>query len=301
MVDETSKKVKDGIFTPEVMSKKMLRNLDANSVWKGLVNHNWEGEIKEAGDTVIINQYGNITVKDYTIGTAMQYEHPEGDNLILEVDQQKYFAFYIDKISKVQAKPELIDGYFARSKVAINLEKDTYLSTLAFAGIYSKNLVNKTGLDKDNIYQYFTSLMGALRWANVIQNNGTGYDGKRPFAVVDPDVYGVMLAAPENTKSTVEGDKTTREGTVLKFAGFDVKVSTHSDQTATNKKVIVGTTEAVTLADQITDTQTVKDKDSFGVYCSGLYVYGAKVVQPKALAGGTVTLGTPEPSPTPGT
>lgn len=281
--------IKDGIFTPEVMSKKMLRNLDANSVWKGLVNHNWEGEIKEAGDTVIINQYGDIAVKDYVIGEPVVYEHPKGENLLLVVDQQKYFAFFIDKISRVQAKPELIDGHFARAKVAINLEKDTYLSTLAFAGL--EKAIDQAGLTKDNIYAYFTRLMGALRWNNALQNNGTGFDGKRPFAVVDPDVYGIMLAAPENTKATAEGDKTTREGTVLKFAGFDVKVSTNADPEASDKKVIVGTTEAITLADQITETQTVRDKDAIGgAYCSGLYVYGAKVVQPKALAGGTVTL-----------
>lgn len=281
--------IKEGIFTPEVMSKKMLRNLDANSVWKGLVNHNWEGEIKEAGDTVIINQYGDIAVKDYVIGTAIEYEHPEGENLILKVDQQKYFAFFIDKISRVQAKPELINGYFDRAKVAINLEKDTYLSTLAFAGIDAGNIENTTGLSKDTVYGYFTALMGKLRWANVIQSNGVGFDGKRPFAVVDPDVLGVILAAPENLKSTAEGDKTSREGTVVKFAGFDIKVSTNADKEA--KKVIVGTTEAITLADQITETQTVRDKDAIGgAYCSGLYVYGAKVVQPKALAGGTVTI-----------
>ncbi|MBR5012329.1 MAG: hypothetical protein IKY15_00145 [Clostridia bacterium] len=267
----------------------MLRNLDANSVWKGLVNHNWEGEIKEAGDTVIINQYGDIAVKDYVIGTAIEYEHPEGENLILKVDQQKYFAFFIDKISRVQAKPELINGYFDRAKVAINLEKDTYLSTLAFAGIDAGNIENTTGLNKDSVYGYFTALMGKLRWANVIQSNGVGFDGKRPFAVVDPDVLGVILAAPENLKSTAEGDKTSREGTVVKFAGFDIKVSTNADKEA--KKVIVGTTEAITLADQITETQTVRDKDAIGgAYCSGLYVYGAKVVQPKALAGGTVTI-----------
>ena len=281
--------IKEGIFTPEVMSKKMLRNLDANSVWKGLVNHNWEGEIKEAGDTVIINQYGDIAVKDYVIGTAIEYEHPEGENLILKVDQQKYFAFFIDKISRVQAKPELINGYFDRAKVAINLEKDTYLSTLAFAGIDAGNIENTTGLSKDTVYGYFTALMGKLRWANVIQSNGVGFDGKRPFAVVDPDVLGVILAAPENLKSTAEGDKTSREGTVVKFAGCDIKVSTNADKDS--KKVIVGTTEAITLADQITETQTVRDKDAIGgAYCSGLYVYGAKVVQPKALAGGTVTI-----------
>ena len=201
----------------------------------------------------------------------------------------KYFAFFIDKISRVQAKPELINGYFDRAKVAINLEKDTYLSTLAFAGIDAGNIQNTTGLTKDTVYGYFTALMGKLRWANVLQSNGVGFDGKRPFAVVDPDVLGVILAAPENLKSTAEGDKTSREGTVIRFAGFDIKVSTNANKE--EKKVIVGTTEAITLADQITETQTVRDKDAIGgAYCSGLYVYGAKVVQPKALAGGTVTI-----------
>lgn len=283
--------IKDGIFTPEVMSKKMARNLDANSVWKDLVNHNWEGEIKNAGDTVIINKYGDIAVKDYVIGTAIEYEHPEGENLILKVDQQKYFAFFIDKISKVQAKPELINGYFDRAKVAINLEKDTYVSTTGFAGIDPANIVNETALDKTNAYKYFTNLMGALRWSNAITNNGKSFDGNNPWAVVDPATLGVILAAPEVIKDTDLGDKTVRKGVVANIAGFDIKVSTHSDRTASEKKIIVGTNEAITLADQIIETQTVRDKDAIGgAYCSGLYVYGAKVVQPKALAGGTVTL-----------
>ena len=284
--------IKDGIFTPEVMSKKMLRNLDANSVWKDLVNHNWEGEIEDAGDTVLINQYANITVKDYVIGEPVVYEHPEGENLILKVDQQKYFGFFIDKISRVQAKPELVDGYFARAKVAINLAKDTYLSTLAFAGIDAGNVVDKDTVTKDTIYSYFTDLMGNLRWANALQDNGKGFDGKRPFAVVDPKLLGVILAAPEVQKDTDLGDKTIRDGVVARLAGIDIKVSTNADKAAAEHKIIVGTTEAITLADQIIETQTVRDKDAIGgAYCSGLYVYGAKVVQPKALTGGTVTIG----------
>ena len=95
----------------------------------------------------------------------------------------------------------------------------------------------------------------------------------------------------EVIKDTDLGDKTVRKGVVANIAGFDIKVSTHSDRTASEKKIIVGTNEAITLADQIIETQTVRDKDAIGgAYCSGLYVYGAKVVQPKALAGGTVTL-----------
>lgn len=281
--------IKDGIFTPEIMSKKMLRNLDANSVWKGLVNRNWEGEIKEAGDTVIINQYGNITVKDYVIGEDMEYEHPKGENLILKVDQQKYFAFFIDKISKVQAKPELLNGYMGRAKVAVNLLKDTYISTLAWAGIDTDNMLDAETITKDNAYRIFTDLRGVLRWSGAIGDNGLGFDGKRPYAVVTPDIFGIIAQAPETTKATTAGDETTREGAVYRIGGIDIKETTNADKEATTRRIIVGTTEAITFADQITETQVLRDKSAFGAFASGLYVYGAKVVQPKALAGIEVT------------
>ena len=48
--------------------------------------------------------------------------------------------------------------------------------------------------------------------------------------------------------------------------------------------ILAGTNEAITFAEQLTKTETVKDKSFFGDLVRGLAVYGAKTVQPNALA-----------------
>ena len=279
-----------GVLTPQIMGKTMQKNLDQNSVWHGLTNKRYEGEVKTKGDTVDIIQYGNVTVKPYEIGTPMEYQKPDANKQKLEIDAQDYFAFEIDDITKVQAQPELIEGYFARSKVALNLSEDTYLFTKAKAGIDSNNIITVSGMPtKEDIYGLFVKYMNALTWSNALQKNGMGLDGKRPWAVVDPDIKGVILES-NATKDTTEGDRATRSGALFEFCGFDIIVSTNSDRASKTKNIIVGTTDAITFANQINKTQALRDKDSFGAYCSGLHVYGAKVVEGKALAGSTFTV-----------
>ena len=52
-------------FIPQLWSGALLAHLDKAHVVANLVNRNYEGMIRQAGDTVIINQLGDITVKDY--------------------------------------------------------------------------------------------------------------------------------------------------------------------------------------------------------------------------------------------
>ena len=78
----------------------------------------------------------------------------------------------------------------------------------------------------------------------------------------------------------------------MQFAGFDIKQSTvfPAPTTTTAQTIIAGTTEAITYADQILKTESIKDKDYFGDYVRGLYVYGGLVVQPECLASASVTI-----------
>ena len=48
--------------------------------------------------------------------------------------------------------------------------------------------------------------------------------------------------------------------------------------------VLAGTNEAITFASQLAKIESLRDKDSFSDLVRGLYLYGAKTVQPKALA-----------------
>jgi hypothetical protein len=78
-------------FISEVWSKKLTKILDKSGVMMQCVNRNYEGEIKNAGDTVNIRTFGDVTVKDYS-GT-ITYDDLTSPMQTLLIDQKKYFAF----------------------------------------------------------------------------------------------------------------------------------------------------------------------------------------------------------------
>ena len=52
-------------FIPTIWSARLLEHLNKTHVYAALVNRDYEGEIKNFGDTVKINQLGRVTIKDY--------------------------------------------------------------------------------------------------------------------------------------------------------------------------------------------------------------------------------------------
>ena len=56
-----------------------MRHLDKRHVYLNLLNRDYEGEIKNFGDTVKVNQIGEVTIKDYekfTIGCTNKMRIP---------------------------------------------------------------------------------------------------------------------------------------------------------------------------------------------------------------------------------
>lgn len=288
----TEKTVTNGLFRPEFWSKELLRNLDNVGVMLDCVNRNYEGEIKNEGDTVRIQQAGDITIGTYAPQTeAIKYQTLKGKTDTLKIDQQKYWGFHVDDIEKVQANIELAQKYMNRAKIAIANTKDAYL--LSLAQINAANTVTvESALTPDTIYKVLVEMFEKLSRANAIGTDGKGEDGKRPYIVLPPEVISIIKRSPEATHATVLGDDVVRKGAVLTYAGFDIKQSTvFTAPTSSDAGVIIaGTTEAITYADQVIKTDTLKDINYFGDYVRGLYVYGALVAQPECLVKASVTI-----------
>ncbi len=266
-------------FVPEIWSKKLTTLLDKSGVMMQCINRDFEGDIKNSGDTVYIRSFGNVTVKTYA--GSITYDDLTSPLQTLLIDQKKYFAFKVDDVSKAQSNINIMSGYLERARVAIDLAKDGFLLA-KHADVPSENVVGSEGtpieLTKDNIYSNFVAMAKALKKANAITK------GQKPWIVINPDIEALLIQAPEFIHATQSGDNTLREGSIGKIAGLDVLVCTNFDATAGKYYVLAGTNNAVTFASQVVEVESIRLQDSFDTAVRGLYVYGAKTVVPNALA-----------------
>lgn len=276
---------------PEIWSKLILNNLDDYGVMADCVNRDYEDEVKYAGDTVRITKCGNVTINTHDDTEPITYETPKGDQLVLVVNQQKDWGFKITTIEQKQSNiKDMQAKYSARARLAITNTKDAYLHSVGISGVASGNQLGAQTVTKADIYDLCLELYQKLADSNAIDSDGKAEDGKRPFLILPPALVKVIRKSDEAKNATTLGDETIRKGTIMQFAGFDIKQSTLVKPSTGAYSILAGTKEGITFADQILETRAMEDKDYFGIFVSGLYVYGAKVVQPTALASAVVTI-----------
>lgn len=267
-------------FIPQLWSKKLNQMLDKNCVMMQCVNKNWEGEIKNQGDTVKIITPADVTVSTLT-SDNIEYSELTPTSLDLEINQKKFFAFKIDDVSQVQANADIMEAHLTNAKKAIEEVQDSYLLGL-HTDVLTSNIVGSEEapitLDKTTIYEYFVKLALALK------NSDAVYAGVRPWVVINPNIEAYLLQSPEFISAYKVADETLREGSIGRIAGMDVLVSTNLTDVDGKYYVLAGTNDAITFASQLAKIESLRDKDSFSDLVRGLYLYGAKTVQPKALA-----------------
>ena len=85
-------------FIPTVWAARLLTALEKSLVYgqANVCNRDYEGEIREAGNTVKIGSIGDVTIGDYTKDTDITAPETLTDSdQQLEIDQAKYFNFYV--------------------------------------------------------------------------------------------------------------------------------------------------------------------------------------------------------------
>lgn len=267
-------------FIPELWSQKLNNMLEKNCVMLQCVNRNWEGEIKNQGDTVKIITPAKVSVSTLT-DDNISYSSLAPTSMDLKIDQKKFFAFKIDDVSAVQSNTDIMEAHLSNAKKAIEEVQDSYLLGL-HTDVPTANIVGSEEspitLSKTTIYENFVNLALALK------NSDAVHSGVRPWVVINPTIESYLLQSSEFISAYNVADETLREGSIGRIAGMDVLVSTNLTDVDSKYYVLAGTNEAITFASQLSKIESLRDKDSFSDLVRGLYLYGAKTVQSKALA-----------------
>jgi len=265
-------------FIPTLWSTLLNKELEKALVYGSCTNSNYEGEIKNAGDRVKINEIGDITINNYTKGATVTYQDIDDAGQFLNIDQSKYWAFQVDDIIKYQSNAELLKPAIEKAAYTIADTIDQYIAGLyAQAGIVTALGTHATPIEvnKTNVAAYLVKI------ARYLDDNNVPREGR--FCVIPPfmleDLVNASIVAATNNTDIMSN------GLVGKYAGLDIKVSNNVVNTSSAKyKILAGHPSAIAYASQAANVEAIRLQTTFASGVRGLYLWGAKVIKPAALA-----------------
>jgi hypothetical protein len=280
-------------FTPELWAATLLRNLHKKYVFAqpGVINRDYEGQIKEKGDTVRITSIGAVAVGDYVKDTDMTAAQALTDaQTALVIEKAKFFNFAVDDIDTAQAAGNIMDEAMFESGQALGNAMDTYLAGF-YTDVDSANFVGTDGSPKTltlatDAYPLLTQVKVKLDEANVPE------EGR--FIIVPAWFEGVMLQDDRFIRQFNNiAPEALLNGMIAKAAGFNILLSnnvTFNGTAATGQyRMLAGYPGAWTVAEQINEVEGYRPQLRFADAVKGLQLYGAKVTKPSALSVLTVT------------
>ena len=266
-------------FIPEVWSAQLLSSLKKSLVFGDVANHDYEGEISEAGDTVHIVSVSRPTIADYVKNvTSINPETLTDAERLLVVDQCKYFAFEIDDVDARQAKGGLMTEAADEAAYGLADLADTYVAGL-FSAVDAANQISTTAITTAAL-----AVTGLVNLKVKLDNANVPQQGR--FVIVPPWYLGLLLQSDTFVRVDASGSsEALRNGVVGRAFGFDVRMSNNvTNTTGDDYRVVAGHRSAVTFASQINKVEAYRPESSFSDALKGLSLYGAKLVRPAAAA-----------------
>jgi hypothetical protein len=288
-----------GNYIPEIFSKKIIRKFHPQLFINAITNTDYEGEIKNQGDTVHIRQVPEVAVKDFAVRTDLDIQELDApDTVELLIDKGLYYAFNADAVEKHQSDVDFVNK--AAEEAAKNI-KET-LESRFIAGMSAEGAAANRGasagaksgmynigetssplaITKDNALDTIIDFGSILDEQNVPEDNRY---------VILPPVFLNRIKKSEIKEVYITGDKTSslRTGNVGMIDRFHVFSSNMFVAADGKWYPFFGHKYAITFATQLVKNEVAPREKRFGNVHKGLCVYGYEVIKPEALGVACVT------------
>lgn len=307
-----------GTFIPKLWSQKLNAKFYANTMMTEIANTDWEGEIRNQGDTITIRTAPSITINNYTgAGMTLADEVPTPITVDMQIDQGKYFSVHVNDVLAHQADMDLMNMFTddAAKQLKIAIENDVFFQYFITEGAAAANKGATAGA-KSAGYNLGTDtapvdestpaniLNTILKMSATLDEQNVPEDGR--WLIITPfDRQLLMQTNIAQAYFTGDASSTIRTGKIGMLDRFTVYVSnllpkgaagkamvaglsaTSSGATLSNAKarrmMVAGTKHACSFASQINKTEALRNQTDFGDKVRGLAVYGRKVLKNEAL------------------
>jgi len=306
-----------GAFIPTLWSGKLLAKFYQNTMLSEVTNTDYEGELKNQGDTVRIRLAPSISISNYTVGQTLSYEVPTPIFQDMQVNKGMYFGVQVNDVLAYQSDMNLMNMFTedAAKQLKISIENEVFFNSFVTEGPAAANegatagrisAAYNLGTDTTPIDQATPEnvLKAILRMSTVLDEQNVPEDGR--FLVISPfDRHLLMQSNIAQAYFTGDQSSTIRTGKIGMLDRFSVYVSNLLPRGEAGKALVAGlsatstggavsgakarrimvagTKAATSFAMTINKTEPLRNQTDFGDIVRGLAVYGRKVTKPEAL------------------
>jgi hypothetical protein len=294
---------------PWAFSRKTLVKFYDSSVIPAITNTDYEGDIKNMGDKVVITTLPDVTISDYQKGANINWEDLESAAVEMTMDRAKYWAFKMDKIDIKQfTNKKYMDEAAGDAAMQMKITVDTQFiydisaasaqtagatGTRAHANNYGttagrkSSAINLGGANPNGIQLTKTNILDKLIDMGVVADEQNWPETDR--WIVLPAIFIGLLKQSDIKDASMTGDGTStlrngRIGMIDRWTIYSSNLYTTISDTQTFYPVIFGHKSAIAFATQLTETEFFdKLETTFGKGMKGLQVYDWKTVKPESL------------------
>ena len=264
------------VIEPTLFSKEVIRNRDIKNVFYKYTNSDYEGELRQAGDTVTVQTLPTLSFASGTAWAAITATNftITSENLVINTVEQ--LSVRITAKEKVQSNLALtmaVAGRFAEAEARLFDEavRDQIL-TVQYADIPAANKIAAITLTPALAYTSILNLSEAL------DNQNVNEDGR------------VAFVSPNFANNLMQSGflDSTEKGLDARFKGYigmvnGVKIVKTNALTA-SKEVIMMQEGAVNMVVQLNNYDVRKGTDGFYENLIAEVIYGLKIFGEKAKA-----------------
>lgn len=262
-------------FKPTIWAAGIETELERVAIYALDCNRNYEGDVKQMGDTVRILGVGKPTVttttnKAISLSAA---ETVEDTSVVMAINHVSYFNFKVDDIDKHEASGDIMETLRSEASEALAHEADQLIADLAkdaqFATVYS----SVTKIEKANILTSISAGIAKL-WKNNVSPN------TEIVVTLSPSAAELFFQA--YTALDTNNSEYLKNGYLGKYMGATIKMSsTVATDSSGYEYMLIRTKRAIAYTQPLTHVEAYRPESGFADALKGFILYEAKIVRPK--------------------
>jgi hypothetical protein len=300
-----------GVFIPTIWSGKFVEKFYDATVLGAIASTDYEGEIRNYGDTINIRTHPTITINQYSANQALSVQRPSSALVQLQINQGAYFNTVLDDVMEIQSDVDLLSNWADNASEQMKVFVDSAILAVASIGslVDAANTGNTAGRLSQSIRLGVTGTPAFIGHAALGTGDGSTQPNTRAVLdfiidlglvldeqrvpetgrwVVLPAWAAALIKRSVFQQAYLTGDAVSiaRNGRLGMIDRFTIYVSNllpngvASGLAASEWAVYSGHSLGLTFASQMTKVETLRSESTFGTLMRGLQVWGFQVINP---------------------